>query len=173
MSDSSPEPDAPMQPAADALPRSDSADFLAMKASLGPQQRRLHQGRVGVDGFHGGGFDAKLERERRYGEVFSFDEHAGGCFLQIELPRTLPDSACARSLEVAGKAPRYACSAEVVGALLIARGSLVDPQVRKAAAVSSAFPPDFQTEVELPRASGWRVAYRVAEGRFEVAALRE
>lgn len=157
-------------PAANASPA--AADFPELRAALGPRLRLLQQGRVGVDGFHGGGFDAKLERERRYGEVYTFDEHRGGCLLRLELPRQLPDSAAKRSLGAGDVLPDHVCTATVAGNLLTVRGCLGDPDVRRVAAYSPAFPPDFHTEIPLPPAAGWRVASSVADKVLEVVLLR-
>lgn len=147
-------------------------EFSELRTALGPRLRLLQQGRVGVDGFHGGGFDAKLERERRYGEVYTFDEHRGGCLLRLELPRQVPDSAAKRTLGVGDVLPDHVCTAAVEGDLLTVRGCLVDPDVRRVAAYAPAFPPDFHTEIPLPPAAGWRVASRVADKVLEVVLLR-
>lgn len=147
-------------------------DFDSCDAALGARRRALHQGRIGVDGFHGGGFGTKLERERRYGEVFTLDEHEYGCLLRLELPRKVPDSAVKRSLGVGDDMPEHRCSATVEGSVLTVRGSITDPEVRRVAAFSPAFPADFHTEVPLPAAGAWRIAMRVVDRVLEVVALR-
>jgi hypothetical protein len=147
-------------------------DFATCRAALGARRRALHRGRIGVDGFHGGGFGTKLERERRYGEVFTLDEHEHGCLLRLELPRKVPDSAVKRSLGVGDDMPDPCCSATAEGNLLTVRGSITDAALRRVAAFSPAFPADFHTEVPLPSAGEWRVALRVADKVLEVVALR-
>lgn len=150
----------------------ENGDFPRLLDAIGPRLRTVQQGRVGVDGFHGRGFEAKLERERRYGEVYRFEEHSRGFRLVLELPRRIPDSAAKRSFGASDEMPPYECSAHVVGGILIVRGSLMDPTVRRLAAVSPAFPPDFNTEIPLPADAGWRTATRVVDRTLEVVVAR-
>ncbi len=149
-----------------------NGEFLRLLDTIGPRLRTVQQGRVGVDGFHGRGFEAKLERERRYGEVYCFEEHARGFRLVLELPRRIPDSAAKRSFGAGDEMPPYECSAAVAGATLVVRGRLVDPTVRRLAAVSPAFPPDFNTEIPLPDDAAWRTATRVVDRVLEVLVAR-
>ena len=154
-------------------PGVECVEFAERVATLGRHRRTLQRGRVGVDGFQDRTFEAKLERERRYGEVYALDEYEGGCLLRLELARRVPDSAVKRSLGVADAMPAYTCSAAVQDGWLTLRGSITDPEVRRIAAFSTAFPPDFHTEVELPRPADWKVSSRVADGTLEVVAWRE
>jgi ferredoxin len=128
-------------------------------------------GTVAVEGFHGGTFGDKLERERRYGEVYSLDEQANGYFLRLEFPRTVPHSAQKEELGVADEMPDYDYDLSLHGRSFVAKGSVVDPLVRKLAAVSPAFPPDFTTNVELPGAvHGFK--HRVRDKTLEVVLLK-
>src|SRR5262249_55170782 len=61
-----------------------------LAALFAPLTRALHraaqQGSVAIDGFHGGGFEEKVERERRYGGGYSLQEKADGYRLHLEFP---------------------------------------------------------------------------------------
>src|SRR5918996_2964917 len=45
---------------------------------------------IPVDGFYGDGFVEKLERERRYGNVYSLQDWGESYYLQVEFPRRVP-----------------------------------------------------------------------------------
>jgi len=119
-----------------------------------PFSRRLHhveeKGTIAIDGFHGGGFEEKLERERRYGEVYHLQEQGNGYLLQVEFPRFVPPSAMKEELGVADEMPDYEYDLQLRNGFFVVKGRVADPKVRKLAAVSPAFPPDFTTNVELP-----------------------
>ena len=121
-----------------------------------PFTRALHrvsqQGTVVLDGFHGGGFEEKLERERRYGEVYSLQEKGNGYLLRLEFPRTVPQSALKEELGIPDEMPAYDYDLSLRNGFFVVKGRVPDQNVRKLAAVSPAFPPDFTTNVELPGA---------------------
>jgi len=148
------------------------SSYVDVAAGLGRRRSTLHQGRVGVDGFSSGSFESKLERERRYGEVFRLDQHEHGLLLRLELPRCIPDSALKRARSIADEMPDYVCSVDLCGGELTVRGSLADPEIRKLAAVSPAFPADFQTTLHLPPPHRWRMAFAVTDKVLEVALVR-
>jgi len=135
-----------------------------------PFTRALHrvaqQGSVGIDGFHGGGFEAKLERERRYGEVYSLQEKGNGYLLRLEFPRAVPPSALKEELGIPDEMPGYDYDLSLRNGFFVVKGRVADARVRKLAAVSPAFPPDFATNVELPgpvKAFKHRIRDRVLE----------
>ena len=135
-----------------------------------PFTRALHrvsqQGTVGLDGFHGGGFEDKLERERRYGEVYSLQEKGNGYLLRLEFPRTIPQSALKEELGIPDEMPGYDYDLSLRNGFFVVKGRVPDQNVRKLAAVSPAFPPDFTTNVELPgqvKAFKHRIRDRVLE----------
>jgi hypothetical protein len=128
-------------------------------------------GTVAVEGFHGGTFADKLERERRYGEVYSLEEQANGYLLRLEFPRTVPASAQKEELGVADEMPDYDYDLSLHGRYFVAKGSVVDPAVRKLAGISPAFPPDFTTNVELPGpVQGFK--HRVRDKTLEIVLLK-
>ncbi|GIW40061.1 MAG: hypothetical protein KatS3mg076_0638 [Candidatus Binatia bacterium] len=119
------------------------------------------RGAVGVDGFHGSEFEDKIERERRYGEVYVLREHANGYYFRMELPRRIPPSAEKLALGVPDEMPDYKLDLALENGYFVVRGKVVDPTVRRLAAVSPAFPPDFTTYVKLERpVRGFQHRYR-------------
>jgi hypothetical protein len=126
---------------------------------------------VGVDGFTGGGFEEKIERGRRYGEVYTLEEKGNGFLLRLEFPRRVPPSALKEELRVPDDMPGYDYDLSLRNGFFIVKGSVVDRSVRKLAAVSPAFPPDFTTNVELPApVSGFK--HRLREKTLEVVLLK-
>ena len=108
------------------------------------------QGTIAVDGFHGTAFDDKLERERRYGEVYALKEQGNGYLLQLEFPRRVPPSALKEELGIPDEMPDYDYDLALRNGHFVVKGSVVNTNLRKLAAVSTAFPPDFTTNVQLP-----------------------
>ena len=132
----------------------------------------LEHGTVGFDGFHGHAFEDKLERKRRYGEVFTLAAASGGYLFRLELPRRVPPSALKDHLGIADDMPPYDCEVAVRAGFLVVSGHVVDPAVRKLAAVSPAFPPDFTTRVRLPGpVSAFK--HRVRDRTLETVLLKD
>lgn len=122
---------------------------------LAPLIRKLApvatQGAIGVDGFQDNAFEDKLERERRYGEVYSLREQGNGFLLRVEFPRRVPQSALKDELGIPDEMPDYDYDLSFRNGYFVVKGRVVDKNLRKLAAVSPAFPPDFTTNVELPK----------------------
>jgi ferredoxin len=135
-------------------------------------ETRQQQGSVGQDGFTDARFGEKLERERRYGEVYRLTEEPNGYLLQLEFPRVVPPSGIKEELGVADEMPDYDYDIALQNGFLVVKGKVTDPNVRKIAAVSSAFPPDFTQNVKLPgRVAGFR--HRFVDKTLEVALPRK
>jgi ferredoxin len=140
-----------------------------------PLTRMLHrapqQGTVVIDGFHGGSFEDKTERQRRYGEVYSLQEKGNGYLLRLEFPRRVPASALKEELNIPDEMPRYDYDLRLRDGFFVVRGKVTDQNVRKLAAVSPAFPPDFATNVELPAAVR-AFKHRMLDKTLEVVLLK-
>jgi ferredoxin len=129
---------------------------------------RRQQGSVGQDGFSDARFGDKLERERRYGEVYRLIEETNGYLLQLEFPRLVPPSGVKVELGIGDEMPDYDYDIALQNGFLVVKGKVTDPNVRKLAAVSSAFPPDFTQNIKLPsRVAGFR--HRFVDKTLEVA----
>ena len=145
--------------------------FDAALARLGTIQREpVERGTVGVDGFRGQAFEDKLERKRRYGEVFTLAAASGGYLFRLELPRRVPPSALKDHLGIVDDMPPYDCEVGVRDGFLVVAGHVVDPAVRKLAAFSPAFPPDFTTRVCLPGVVT-ALTHRVCDHTLEIVLL--
>src|SRR5206468_12927184 len=81
-----------------------AAFFMPLTRAL---QRVAQQGSIPIDGFHGGEFEEKVERERRYGEVYTLQEQGNGYVLRLEFPRRVPPSALKEELGIPDEMPGY------------------------------------------------------------------
>ncbi len=125
-------------------------------------------GSVGHDGFHDPRFEERLERERRYGEVYRLHAESNGYLLEVEFPRQVPASKIKEELGVPNEMPDYDYDLALQNGHFVVKGKLTDPNMRRVAAVSSAFPPDFTTTIKLPsRVAGFR--HRFNDKTLEVA----
>ena len=130
------------------------------------------QGSVGLDGFTDPRFEEKLERERRYGEVYRLHEEANGFLLEMEFPRRVPLSAVKEALGVPDEMPDYDYDLSLRNGSLTVKGKVPDPEVRKIAAFSPAFPPDFETHIRLPSpVKGFKHRFRGKD--LEVALVKQ
>jgi ferredoxin len=133
--------------------------------------RSLRSGHVPVEGFYGNEFEAKRERERRYGEVYAVQEFDGGYYVRLELPRTIPPSAAREERGLGDTMPDYDLDVHVGHEGLTIRGSVVDPELRAVCGISPAFPADFRTEIPLGGPLGG-FRHRYADKTLEVAVLK-
>lgn len=135
-------------------------------------ETRRQQGSVGQDGFTDARFEDKLERERRYGEVYRLIEETNGYLLQLEFPRKMPPSGIREQIGLGDEMPDYDYDIRLQNGMLVVKGTVTDPNVRKVAAVSPAFPPDFTQSIKLPsRVAGFR--HRFVDKSLEVALPRK
>jgi hypothetical protein len=131
-------------------------------------ETRQQQGGIVQDGFTDPRFEQKIERERRYGEVYRLVEESNGYLLQLEFPRTVPPSGVKAELGIGDEMPDYDYDIALQNGFLVVKGKVTDPNVRKVASVSSAFPPDFTQNIKLPgRVAGFR--HRFVDKTLEVA----
>src|SRR5262249_6617098 len=113
---------------------------VALVPLVAPLLRRLESGRdsgtISVEGYYRthGAFDEKTERERRYGEVFTVEEHPGGYVFHLELPRRIPPSGVKEQLGLGDEMPDYALELKLAGTWFEVHGKVVDPRLRTVAA---------------------------------------
>ena len=138
---------------------------------VGRLTRGDRSGVVPVEGFYSSEFEAKRERERRYGEVYSVEEYDHGYLVRLDMPRVVPASSAKLELGIGDEMPDYDVDMSLVDHRLVVSASVVDPQLRAVCGVSSAFPADFKTEIafEAPLA-GFR--HRYQNKRLEVLVLK-
>jgi ferredoxin len=119
--------------------------------------RPVQQANVGHDGFTDARFEERLERQRRYGEVYHVHEDVNGCLVELEFPRQVPPSGMKEELGVPDEMPDYDYEISLQNGQLVVKGRMADKQIRCIAAVSPAFPPDFTTNIKLPgKVAGFR-----------------
>jgi ferredoxin len=124
--------------------------------------RRSVQSGVGFDGFYAGRepFDEKLERARRYGEVYRLEERDDAYVLRLEFPRRVPPSSLGDHFGLPTEMPDYDYEVGLEGSGLVVHGRVIDPQVRKITGVAPAFPSEFTTRIPLANAvTGFRQRY--------------
>ena len=123
--------------------------------------RRKQVHKVGFDGFYAGGFDEKLERDRRYGDVYSLEDWGKAYFLRLEFPRALPPSGLKEQLGLPDVLPDYDYDLSLTNGSFVIRGRIMDPRVKKLTSVASAFPPEFTTQIGLDsKVQGFKHRYR-------------
>ena len=118
---------------------------------------------VGFDGFSRSHerYDDKLERERRYGNVYRVEERDDAYLVHLEFPRLVPPSSLGAELGLPRDMPEYDYAVSLADGTLLVHGKVVDPQVRKLTAVAPAFPSEFTTPVKLAApVTGFRHRYR-------------
>jgi len=132
--------------------------------------------RVGTVGFEGyyetdGAYDEKTERERRYGEIYAFEERPSGYLLRLELPRQIPPSGVKEELGLGDEMPDYDLDLSLANGWFQVHGKVVDERLRTVAATAPAFPPDFTTRIPLgERCVGF--SHRVRNKILEVVLVK-
>jgi hypothetical protein len=117
--------------------------FLGLRASV------IRTNPIPVDGFYEKGFVEKMERERRYGNVYTLEDWGGAYFLRVEFPRKVPDIGFPMGDKFADEMPDYDYDLVLKDGHFVVRGKCVDERVRKISSSAGAFPPEFTTVISL------------------------
>jgi hypothetical protein len=126
---------------------------------------------IPVDGFYSKGFVEKLERERRYGNVYTVEDRGGALFLRLEFPRWLPDIGLPNRSQLPDEMPEYDYDLALKDSQFIIKGKCTDEKVRRISSSIGAFPPEFTTVVPLKeRVVGF--AHRFENKLLEVFLLK-
>jgi len=127
---------------------------------------------IPVDGFYSKGFVEKLERERRYGNVYTVEDRGGAFLLRMEFPRLMPDLGIAARSKLPDELPDYDYDLMLKDDQLIIKGRCTDENVRKISSSVGAFPPEFTTVIMLKeKVVGF--AHRFENKLLEVFLLKE
>jgi hypothetical protein len=127
---------------------------------------------IPVDGFYSKGFDEKLERERRYGNVYTVEDRGGALLLRLEFPRRMPDIGIASRSKLPDEMPDYDYDLALHDGQFIIKGRCADENVRKISSSFGAFPPEFTTVITLKeKVVGF--AHRFEDKLLEVFLLKE
>jgi hypothetical protein len=111
---------------------------------------------IPVDGFYSSGFVDKLERERRYGNVYTVEDRGGAFLVRMQFPRWLPEIGVASRKQLPDEMPDYDYDLALKDGQLIIKGKCVDENVRKISSSIGAFPPEFTTMIPFhQRISGF------------------
>ncbi|MSP40308.1 MAG: YfhL family 4Fe-4S dicluster ferredoxin [Deltaproteobacteria bacterium] len=111
---------------------------------------------IPVDGFYSGGFVDKLERERRYGNVYTVEDRGGAYLVRLEFPRWVPEIGVARRDQMPDEMPDYDYDLALKDGQLVVKGKCLDENVRKISSSVGAFPPEFTTIIPFQqRISGF------------------
>jgi Fe-S-cluster-containing hydrogenase component 2 len=127
---------------------------------------------IPVDGFYSPGFVEKLERERRYGNVYTMEDRGGAFLLRMEFPRCVPDIGLGGMPPLPSEMPDYDYDLALQNGQFIVKGRCVDEQVRKISSSIGAFPPEFTTVIPLrEKVTGF--AHRFENKLLEVFLMKD
>jgi hypothetical protein len=144
---------------------------LALQPILAKHTGVIREIPIPVDGFYSKGFVEKLERERRYGNVYTVEDRGGALFLQLEFPRRLPDIGLPNRQQLPDEMPEYDYDLALKDSQFIIKGRCTDERVRKISSSIGAFPPEFTTIIPLKeRVVGF--AHRFENKLLEVLLLK-
>lgn len=104
---------------------------------------------VPVQGFYSEGFVDKVERERRYGNVYTVEDRGKSFLVRMEFPRYVPDIGIAERARLPDEMPDYDYDLALGDEELIVKGKCTDENVRKISSSIGAFPPEFTTVIPL------------------------
>lgn len=110
----------------------------------------MRRSSVPVDGFYGKGFVEKLERERRYGNVYTIEDWGNAYFLRLEFPRRVPEIGIPLRSGLPDEMPDYDYDLVLRDGQFIVKGRCADAGVRRLASNVGAFPMEFVTTIPLP-----------------------
>lgn len=115
---------------------------------------------VPVDGFYSKGFVDKLERERRYGNVYTVEDRDGAFLVRMEFPRWMPDIGITKREHLPDELPDYDYDLDLQDGQLTVKGKCTDEAVRKISSSMGAFPPEFITVIPFrERTAGFTHRY--------------
>jgi len=122
---------------------------MILQPLLAKQAGIIREVPIPVDGFYSKGFVEKLERERRYGNVYTMEDRGGAYLLRMEFPRRMPDIGLPDRLQLPDEMPDYDYDLALKNGQLIIKGKCTDERVRKISSSIGAFPPEFTTSIPL------------------------
>jgi len=104
---------------------------------------------IPVDGFYGDGFVEKLERERRYGNVYTVEDRGGAFLVRMQFPRWIPEIGVASRAQLPDEMPDYDYDLAIKDGQLVVKGRCIDDRVRRISSSVGAFPPEFTTTISF------------------------
>jgi hypothetical protein len=122
---------------------------IALKPVLARRRGFVRGMPIPVDGFYARGFVDKLERERRYGNVYTMQDWGDAYFLRLEFPTRVPEVGLPATAELPDDMPDYDYDLALKNGNFIIRGKVVDERIRRITSSVGAFPPEFTTVIAL------------------------
>jgi hypothetical protein len=113
----------------------------------GPAMRQDRH--VAFDGFSNMMHDEKVERDRRYGTVYTVVEHANAYLVRIEMPRRIPASSLKELWKLPDEMPDYDYTVTLHERVLAVRAGVRGDAMRRLSYISASFPSDFLTRIEF------------------------
>jgi len=104
---------------------------------------------VAFDGFRTRLHDEKLERDRRYGTVYTVSEEVNAFLVRLEFPRRMPNSSLKQTWELPDEMPDYDYTLHLADNVLSVQAGLRSEACRRVSYVSPSFPTDFLTRIEF------------------------
>jgi hypothetical protein len=104
---------------------------------------------VAFDGFTSPLHDEKIERDRRYGNVYTVVEYPNAYIARIEMPRRVPASSLKEVWHVPDKMPDYDYTLTLHDNVLAMRAGVPGETMRRLSYVSASFPADFLTRIRF------------------------
>jgi len=104
---------------------------------------------IPVDGFYAKGFIDKLERERRYGNVYTMEDRGDAFLFRLEFPRKIPDIGLPARSQLPDEMPDYDYDLSLRDGHFVVKGRCTDERIRKISSSIGAFPPEFTTVIPL------------------------
>lgn len=145
---------------------------FALQPIMARQAGMIRSSPIPVDGFYEKGFVEKLERERRYGNVYTIEDWGHAYFLRVEFPTRVPDIGLAVRSEIPDEMPDYDYDLVLKDGHFIIKGKCTDERIRKISSSVGAFPPEFTTAIPLQeKVAGF--SHRYDNKLLEVLLLKE
>ena len=127
--------------------------------------------KVAFDGFRSELYDEKIERDRRYGTVYTVSEEDNAYLVRLEMPRRVPNSALKRVWNLPDEMPDYDYSLALTDGVLSIRGAVRGEALRRLAYVSPSFPSDFMTRIEFAKPVG-AFRHRLRDKNLEIIVFK-
>lgn len=121
--------------------------MLRLDRLRGPATRQDRH--VAFDGFRNPLHDEKVERDRRYGTVYTVVEHANAYLVSIEMPRRIPASSLKELWKLPDEMPDYDYTITLHERVLAVRAGVRGDAMRRLPYISASFPSDFLTRIEF------------------------
>jgi len=146
--------------------------YYALEPLIARQTGLIRRLPIPVDGFYDKGFVEKMERERRYGNVYTVQDWGDAYFVHLEFPRKVPEIGLPIREKLPDEMPDYDYDLTLKDGHFIVKGRCADERVRKISSSVGAFPPEFTTVIPL-RDKVEVFLHRVENKHLEVLLLKE